>query len=79
VFGNNLIINCDRGVAFGNTGRSTANVTGERLAYVDDGVIRIGTGTSGADIVNNLVHGQIRRRVRNEPVDLGAWEYDDGR
>ncbi|MBI4324378.1 MAG: right-handed parallel beta-helix repeat-containing protein [Chloroflexi bacterium] len=95
----NLIINCDRGVAFGNPGQSTANLAGERLAYVTDGVIRnnfiaggpdcgielwhaerikvchntiwrpeqnwsrgirIGTGTAHTDIVNNLVHGEIR-------------------
>lgn len=95
----NLIINCDRGVAFGNPGKSTANVAGERLVYVRDGIIRnnfitggpdcgielwyaervkifnnsiwrpernwrrgirIGTGTSDADIINNLVHGEIR-------------------
>jgi len=95
----NFIINCDRGVAFGNPGKSTANVSGERLVYVRDGVIRnnfitggpdcgielwyaddikvynnsiwrpdrnwsrgirIGTGTSHTDIVNNLVHGKIR-------------------
>jgi hypothetical protein len=94
----NLIINCDRGVAFGNPGKSTANVAGERLVYVSDSVIRnnfitggpdcgielwyaenvkvynnsiwrpkqnfrrgirIGTGTSNTNIVNNLVHGEI--------------------
>ena len=95
----NLMINCDRGVAFGNPGQSTANLAGERLAYVTDSVIRnnfiaggadcgielwhverikvchnriwrpeqnwsrgirIGTGTAHTDIVNNLVHGEIR-------------------
>jgi hypothetical protein len=95
----NLIINCDRGVAFGNPGKSTANVAGERLVYVSNSVIRnnfitggpdcgielwyaedvnvynnsiwrpkqnfnrgirIGTGTSNTNIVNNLVHGEIR-------------------
>ena len=95
----NLIVNCDRGVAFGNPGQSTANVAGEQLVYVCDGVIRnnfivggpdcgielwyvqrirvcnnsiwrpqqnwgrgirIGTGTCETDIVNNLVHGEIR-------------------
>jgi len=95
----NLIVNCDRGVAFGNPGQSTANIGGEPLVYVSDGIIRnnfiaggpdcgielwyaeivkvcnnsiwrpernwsrgirIGTGTSDTDIVNNLVHGEIR-------------------
>jgi len=95
----NLIVNCDRGVAFGNPGQSTANAGGERLVYVADAMIRnnfiaggpdcgielwhadrikvyhntiwrpeqnwsrgirIGTGTSTSDIVNNLVHGEIR-------------------
>jgi hypothetical protein len=95
----NLIVNCDRGVAFGNPGQATSNLPGERLVYVADGIlrnnfiaggadcgielwyaerikilnntiwrpernwvrgIRIGTGTSGADIANNLVHGEIR-------------------
>ena len=95
----NFIINCDRGVAFGNPGQSTANVDGKRLFYVRDGIIRnnfitggpdcgielwyaehikihnnsiwrpeqnwsrgirIGTGTCHTDIINNLVHGEIR-------------------
>jgi hypothetical protein len=95
----NLILDCDRGVAFGNPGQSTANVAGERLAYVADGIIRnnfivggpdcgielwyaeqikvlnnsiwrpdrnwsrgirIGKGTTQTQIVNNLVHGEIR-------------------
>ena len=95
----NLIVGCDRGVAFGNPGQSTANLTGERLVYVADGVIRnnfiaggpdcgielwhadrikvlnntiwrpeqnwtrgirVGTGTAHTEIVNNLVHGEIR-------------------
>jgi len=95
----NLIVNCDRGIAFGNPGQSTANLAGERLIYVSDGVmrnnfiaggpdcgielwysdrikvfnnsiwrpdrnwargIRIGTGTARTEIVNNLVHGEIR-------------------
>jgi hypothetical protein len=166
----NLILNCDRGVAFGNPGKSTANIEGEPPAYVSGGVIRnnfivggpdcgielwyargvkiyhnsiwrpernwqrgirIGTGTSDTDIANNLVHGEIRfeggqaqlchnlaghlddyfvnpsagnlsltraateaidkgaslpevtedirRRPRDELVDLGAWEFDDER
>jgi hypothetical protein len=95
----NLIVNCDRGVALGNPGQSTANVAGERPVYVADSVIRnnfiaggpdcgielwyadrikvlhntiwrpeqnwsrgirLGTGTTRAELVNNLVHGEIR-------------------
>jgi hypothetical protein len=95
----NLVVDCDRGVAFGNPGQSTANLSTERLVYVSDGVIRnnfivggpdcgielwhaeritvcnnsiwrpernwnrgirVGTGTSHTDIVNNLVHGEIQ-------------------
>jgi len=95
----NLIVNCDRGIAFGNPGQSTANVGSDRLVYVADGVIRnnfiaggsdcgielwhadrievlnntiwrpeqnwgrgirVGTGTAHTEIVNNLVHGEIR-------------------
>lgn len=94
----NLIVNCDRGIAFGNPGQSTANIAGRPLAYVTDGMIRnnfitggpdcgielwyaekiqvlnntiwrpqqnwqrgirVGTGTTEAEIVNNLVHGEI--------------------
>jgi hypothetical protein len=95
----NLMIDCDRGIAFGNPGQSTANLAGEQLAYVSDGIIRnngivggadcgvelwyverlkvfnnsiwrpernwsrgirVGTGTTRTEIVNNLVHGEIR-------------------
>jgi hypothetical protein len=95
----NAIVNCDRGIAFGNPGQSTANLGGERFVYVADGMIRnnfiaggpdcgielwygdrikvyhnsiwrpeqnwargirVGTGTANSDIVNNLVHGDIR-------------------
>ncbi len=45
----NLIVNCDRGVAFGNPGKSTANVSGDRLVYVDDGIIRNNFITGGPD------------------------------
>ncbi|MCL5279882.1 MAG: right-handed parallel beta-helix repeat-containing protein [Planctomycetes bacterium] len=45
----NLIIGCDRGVAFGNPGQSTANRTGERLVYVRDGMIRNNFIVGGPD------------------------------
>ena len=35
----NLIVNCDRGAAFGNPGQLTANRAGERPTYVSDGLI----------------------------------------
>lgn len=95
----NLIVDCDRGVSFGNPGQSTANTKGELPPYVADGIIRnnfiaggadcgielwyadrikvfhntiwrpaqnwargirVGKGTAHTDIVNNLVHGEIR-------------------
>jgi hypothetical protein len=45
----NVMVNCDRGVAFGNPGQSTANVGGEQPAYVADGIIRNNFIAGGAD------------------------------
>jgi hypothetical protein len=45
----NLIVDCDRGVAFGNPGKSTANIAGEGLVYVSDGVIRNNFIAGGPD------------------------------
>ena len=52
----NLIIDCDRGVAFGNPGQSTANSAGERLAYVSDSIIRNNFIVGGADCGIELWH-----------------------
>lgn len=45
----NLIIDCDRGIAFGNPGQATANRAGERLVYVADGIIRNNFIVGGPD------------------------------
>jgi hypothetical protein len=45
----NMIVNCDRGIAFGNPGQSTANAPGERPPYVADGIIRNNFISGGPD------------------------------
>lgn len=45
----NLILNCDRGVAFGNPGKSTANIDDERLVYVSESIIRNNFLAGGPD------------------------------
>ncbi|MDB6039375.1 MAG: hypothetical protein JWM99_3216, partial [Verrucomicrobiales bacterium] len=45
----NIILNCDRGISFGNPGQSTANGAGERLTYVSNGIIRNNMVAGGAD------------------------------
>lgn len=54
----NIIVNCDRGIAFGNPGLSTANEPGARLAYVSDGIIRNNFISGGADCGIELWHVQ---------------------
>ncbi|HKS37703.1 MAG TPA: right-handed parallel beta-helix repeat-containing protein, partial [Verrucomicrobiae bacterium] len=54
----NLIIDCDRGVAFGNPGQSTADTAGERLVYVADGIIRNNFITGGPDCGIELWHAE---------------------
>lgn len=45
----NTIVNCDRGIALGNPGQSTANTEGERLVYVADALVRNNFVAGGAD------------------------------
>ncbi|MBI2948700.1 MAG: right-handed parallel beta-helix repeat-containing protein, partial [Verrucomicrobia bacterium] len=52
----NLIVNCDRGVAFGNPGQATSNAPGERLVYVLDGIIRNNFIAGGPDCGIELWH-----------------------
>ncbi|MBE7501452.1 MAG: right-handed parallel beta-helix repeat-containing protein [Verrucomicrobiales bacterium] len=52
----NLVLNCDRGIALGNPGESTANLAGERLVYVADAVIRNNFIAGGPDCGIELWH-----------------------
>jgi hypothetical protein len=52
----NFIVNCDRGIAFGNPGQSTANQPGAQLAYVSNGTIRNNFISGGADCGIELWH-----------------------
>lgn len=54
----NLIVNCDRGIAFGNPGQSTANTAGETLIYVADGIIRNNFIAGGPDCGIELWHAR---------------------
>jgi CubicO group peptidase (beta-lactamase class C family) len=63
----NLIVDCDRGVAFGNPGQSTANHPGERLVYVADGIVRNNFIAGGADCGVELWHGE-RLKVYNNTI-----------
>ena len=52
------IVNCDRGVAFGNPGQSTANAAGEGLVYVSDSLIRNNFIAGGPDCGIELWYAQ---------------------
>ena len=52
----NLIVGCDRGIAFGNPGQSTANTAGASLAYVSEGTIRNNMIAHGPDYGIELWH-----------------------
>ena len=69
----NLIVNCDRGIAFGNPGQSTANREGEPLVYVADSTIRNNFIAGGLDCgielwyarAIKIYHNSIWRPERN--------------
>ena len=63
----NLIVNCDRGMAFGNPGQSTANRAGERLVYVRDGIIRNNFIVGGPDCGIELWYAD-RIKVYNNSI-----------
>jgi len=63
----NLIVDCDRGVAFGNPGQSTASTAGERLVYVSDGIIRNNFIVGGPDCGIELWHVE-RIKVFNNTI-----------
>ena len=52
----NLILNCDRGIALGNPGESTADLAGERPVHVADAVIRNNFIAGGPDCGIELWH-----------------------
>ena len=84
----NVIVNCDRGIAFGNPGQSTANTTGETLVYVADSTIRNNFIAGGPDCGIELwyakgikvYHNSIWRPERNWSrgirVGTGTTETD---
>ena len=63
----NLILDCDRGIAFGNPGQSTANRAGQPLAYVSDGIIRNNFIVGGPDCGIELWHAE-RIKVYNNSI-----------
>lgn len=52
----NWILNCDRGIALGNPGASTANKPGEQLTHVANAIVQNNMITGGADCGIELWH-----------------------
>jgi hypothetical protein len=73
----NLIVNCDRGVSFGNPGQSTANVAGERLVYVSDAIIRNNFIAGGPDCGIELWYAD-RIKVLNNTIWRPAQNWSRG-
>lgn len=69
----NLMVDCDRGIAFGNPGTSTANLPGERLVYVADSVIRNNMIAGGTDCGIELWYGE-EIKVYNNSI----WRTEQG-
>jgi hypothetical protein len=63
----NLIVNCDRGIALGNPGQSTANLAGERLVYVSDAMVRNNFIAGGPDSGIELWHAD-RIKIYNNSI-----------
>lgn len=61
----NVIVDCDRGIAFGNPSQSTANRPGEELTYVAEGVIRNNMISGGPDCGIELWHVDGLRVLHN--------------
>ncbi|MCC7377235.1 MAG: right-handed parallel beta-helix repeat-containing protein [Verrucomicrobiales bacterium] len=61
----NLIINCDRGIALGNPGLSTANLPGERTVYVSGAVVRNNMIAGGPDCGIELWHAEDLKILNN--------------
>lgn len=82
----NLIVDCDRGIALGNPGRSTANRPGEATVYVSGAVVRNNMIAGGPDcgielwhaegvkILNNSVWRPEQNWARGIRVGTGAKE-----
>jgi hypothetical protein len=78
----NTIIDCDRGVAFGNPGKSTADLPGQLVVHVSDGIIRNNFIARGQDCGIELwrarqvkiIHNTIWRPDRhwNRGIRVGA-------
>lgn len=84
----NLIVDCDRGIAFGNPGQSTADLAGERIAYVSGGMICNNFVAGGADcgielwyaekirVYNNSIWRPERNWARGIRVGTGTSDTD---
>ncbi len=84
----NVIVDCDRGVAFGNPGVSTANRAGERPTYVSQGIIWNNFIAGGADcgielwhaaqieVLNNTIWRPERNWNRGVRIGTGTTETE---